>query len=559
MSADYDVCVIGSGAGGGPVALTFAEAGHSVLVLEKGAWFKENDFYKDEIAFCKRDVFTPDLEDEQHVIEKKNRRGDWESRSTSSTGSSFWNGNCVGGSSNFMSGFFYRMKPDDFRLLSAFGPIEGANIVDWPITYEDLEPYYAKVESIVGVSGKVEPHPQQEPRSTEDFPYPPTLEHPISETFDKVCKGEGWNSLVTPRAILPYGVKGRGSCGYSGYCGSYGCSTKAKGSSRVALLDPALRTGNCEIRPHAKVYQLESDKNNKVVAARYFDKNNVSRTVEAKLFVVACQAIETPRLLLSSPGPLHEHGLGNNYGQLGKNLVFSAGGVGSGDLLYKNFSKEEIEMLKIQGPFVNRGLQDWYVIDDPIFGKKSKGGTIDFLFAHPNPIRRAQRQKWDEQGNLLWGKKLKDKLKMHFTETKQFKFETFCDWLPTDHCNVSLDLHVKDKWGSPVARVRTGFHPQDIKVGKYLSRKAEKVLEKLGIENITSSVSGAPPPNLVAGGCRFGNDPKHSVLDSNCKVHDVENLYVTDASFMPTGGSVTYTWTIYANAFRVAEHMLTQL
>ncbi len=107
--------------------------------------------------------------------------------------------------------------------------------------------------------------------------------------------------------------------------------------------------------------------------------------------------------------------------------------------------------------------------------------------------------------------------------------------------------------GDPVAKIRLGYHPHDLKVGEFLAEKAEKVLEQMGAKNVKSSVSGAPPPNLQAGGCRFGNDPDASVLDKNCKAHEVENLYVTDGSFMPTGGSVTYTWTIYANAFRVAE------
>jgi len=110
-----------------------------------------------------------------------------------------------------------------------------------------------------------------------------------------------------------------------------------------------------------------------------------------------------------------------------------------------------------------------------------------------------------------------------------------------------------------VARVRTGYHPHDLKVGRYLTGKAETVLREMGAEQVSSSVSGSPPTNLVAGGCRFGTDPKHSVLDRNCRAHDVENLYVTDGSFMPTGGSVPYTWTIYANAFRVAEQMVAQL
>jgi len=558
MNTDFDVCIIGSGAGAGPVALTLSEAGYSVVVLEKGPWFEEKDFYKDELAF-KYDAYMPDLKDEQHVIEKPDGNGGWNSKSTSETGRSFWRGNCVGGSSNFMSGFFYRLKPEDFRLLSTFGPIEGANLVDWPISYNELEPYYTKVESIVGVSGRVVQHPNLEQRSTSEFPYPPTLEHPFSGWFDDACHNLGLNPLPTPRAILSSMNKMRQSCRYSGWCGSYGCASGAKGSSRAALLNPAIKTDQCEIRPHSKVYNLRSNSQGNVIAAEYYDKSGSSQQVDAKIFVVACQAIETSRLLLSSSGPRHKNGLANNSGQVGRNLVFSAGGTGGGDFLYENMDKNKAESLKYQGRFVNRGLQDWYVINDPKSGNRQKGGTIDFLLEHPGPIVKAINMKWDDSNNLIWGKELKQSLKTHFTTKRHIKYEIFCDWLPTDNCFVSLDTQLKDKWGTPVSRVRVGYHSHDIKVGKYLEEKANNVLRALDLTNIHSSISGTAPPNLVAGGCRFGTNPENSVLDPDCRAHDIDNLYVTDGSFMPTGGSVPYTWTIYANAFRVADKIVKHL
>ncbi|RMF88349.1 MAG: GMC family oxidoreductase, partial [Nitrospirae bacterium] len=155
--SDFDCCIVGSGAGAGPVALTLAEAGFRVVVLEKGPWFKEEDFAKDELACCRRSVYTPPLSQEQHVIEER-VGGRWRATPTSESGWDFWNGNCVGGSSNFMSGFFYRLKPADLRLRSTYGPIAGANVADWPIDYQELEPYYAKVERVVGVSGRVVAH-----------------------------------------------------------------------------------------------------------------------------------------------------------------------------------------------------------------------------------------------------------------------------------------------------------------------------------------------------------------------------------------------------------------
>lgn len=556
---DYDVCIIGSGAGGGPVALELARAGYDVVVLEKGPWFKEDDFYKDELACCRRSVYTPNLKDEQHSIEDyagKDAQGNykWASEPSGESGRDFWNGNCVGGSSNFMSGFFYRLKPQDFRLLSEFGPIKGANVADWPIGYEELEPYYTKVEREIGISGVVTGHPFAEPRSTKDFPYPPTVEHPISQLIDQTCRQMRLHPLPTPRAILSQAEGPRRGCEYSGFCGSYGCASGAKGSSRAALLGKAAATGKCQIRPHAKVNRLISDQQGRVIAAEYVDAANKPQRVDARIFVVACQAIETARLLLLSTGAKHPDGLANRYQQVGRNLLFSAGGSGYGEFPYARFGNA----LKARGPFVNRGLQDWYYIDDKKLGK-AKGGTIDFLLRHPNAIGRANNLKWDDDDKLIWGSELKQRLRDEFTKAQSLRFEVFNDWLPTDDCFVTLDRTVQDKWHIPVAKIRVGYHDHDLVIGEYLADRAKAVLKQMGAEHIRGTVSGSPPPNLVAGGCRFGHEPTSSVLDKDCRAHGVDNLFVSDGSFMPTGGSVPYTWTIYANAFRVADVIRRQL
>ena len=555
----YDICVVGSGAGAGPIAYELSKAGYKVLVLEKGPWFKTKDFTKDEITAVRRSVYTPNLKDEPQVFETKNSRGEWEAKSNYKTGKDFWNGSLVGGSSNFMSGYFHRMKPDDFRLLSKYGTIKNANIVDWPISYEDLERYYTKVEKIVGVSGKVIPHKFQEERSTKDFPYPPLAENVISKWIDKAADNLGYKIVPIPRAILSKPKKERNSCVYSNYCGSYGCASDAKGSSRAALLNKALKTGNCDILPNAKVYHLETNGNGKIIKAHYYDIDKNKQEIKATIFVVAAQAIETSRLLLLSKNKDFPNGLANNSGQVGKNLIFSAGGTGSGQFFYKNLTKKEVEELKVPGVFVNRSMHHWYEINDEKFNGKAKGGTVDFLFEHANATSKAIRQKWDDSGNLVFGPALKKKLKNYFTKQRKLKFEIFADWLPTNNCFVTLDPEIKDKWKDQVARVRLGYHSHDLKVGNYLATKAAELLQEMGAKNINSNISGGAPSNLVVGGCRFGNDPKKSVLDKNCKAHEVENLYITDGSFMPTGGSVTYTWTIYANSFRVADVLVKQM
>ncbi len=537
----FDICIIGSGAGAAPIAYELSEAGAKVLILEKGDFYREEDFSKDEIAFCRRSIITPKLKEEYHLIEDK-EDGAWVATPTYQSGWDFSNGNIVGGSSNLMSGFFHRLHPKDFALRSEFGEIKGANVVDWPISYAEMEPFYDKVERVVGVSGEVTPFKYQEPRSSKDFPYPPTQEHPISSYIDKAAKKEGVVAVKTPRAILPVPKGERNPCYYSNYCGSYGCSSGGKSSARAALLQPALKNGNLEIKTGCFVKRLHSY-HDKVTEVEYI-QDAKSYRVKAKIFVVAAQAVESSRLLLNSKSKTFPNGLANNSGQVGKNLLFSGGGVVSGEF---DESVMPLKELMTEGLFVNRTIKDWYFLEG------EKGGISEALFEHANPIVKANKQKWSDKGNLIWGEKLQDKIYEKLNKKKKLTFEIFNDWLPHDDCFVSVDERYHDKYGSPVAKIRIGAHPQNEKIGYKIAKKTVKILERMGAKNISEGISPYPPQNLQAGGCRFGDDPKTSVLDKECRAHEVKNLFVTDGSFMPTGGSVPYTWTIYANSFRVAE------
>ncbi len=550
----YDICIIGTGAGAGPIAYEMALSGKKVVMLEKGPWIKTDEFTKDEMVATRRHVYTPNPMDEPQVIEQKNALGAWEAQSTYKSGANFWNGSVVGGSSNFMSGYFARLKPKDFKLLTAYGEIEGANMVDWPISYNDIEPFYTKTEHLVGISGKVVPHAHLEPRSTSDFPFPPLAEHPVSSWLDLAAQELNYELLPLPRAILSRNSQNRRACSYSNYCGSYGCATDAKGSSRAALLHEAIKSGNCKIIPNAKAFFLETNGKGKVIKAwYYFGKEK--KSIEAQIFVVAAQAIESCRLLLMSKNKDFPKGLANNYGQVGKNLIFSGGGIGSGNFLFRDFSDAQINQLKVNGLFINRTLQQWIEYPDPENGRIMKGGSVDFLFEHANAISKAIKQKWGKNQELIYGSDLKNKISFYFKQQRKLNFEVFTDWLPTDNCFVQLSGHVSDKWGDPVAHIRIDSHPQNQKTGRFIANKAEELLRRAGAKNVSSNINGSAPSNLQAGGCRFGNKPENSVLDINCKAHETENLYVTDGSFMPTGGSVPLTWTIYANSFRVANHL----
>ncbi len=545
----YDICIVGSGAGGSPIAYELSNAGYNVVVLEKGKYYTESDMSKDELAVSRRDEFIPMLKDEKHIINEINEDGSLTRFDGDKYNWNFWNGSMVGGSSNLMSGYFHRMKPNDFKLKSTYGDIDGANVVDWAISYEDLEPYYEKVERIIGVSGEVKKHKFLEPRSTKQFPYVKLLENRVTAWFDKACQKLSIESFATPRAIIPIDSLKRKGCEYSNFCGSYGCATGAKGSARAALLQKC----NAKIIAEAFVYKLDSD-DKKVTTAHYYDKDLKSHAINAKIFVLAAQAIESVRLLLNSKNKHFPNGLANTNKQVGKNLIFSAGGSGTGRFDFKKLNKEKQNELMQTGLFFNRALQDDYEFEED--GKKYKGGTTDFLFEHQNIISRVRREFYDKDGNILWGDALKDKIFTNLTTSRKLTFEIFNDWLPTDKCFVEVDKKEKDKFNTPVGVINLYGHPHDLKVGERLAQKAVKILKEMGADDINYSISSAPPPNLVAGGCRFGDDAKTSVLDKNCKAHELDNLYVADAAFMPTGGSVPYTWTIYANSFRIADEIL---
>ena len=539
----YDVCVIGSGAGAGPIIYELSKKGLKVCVLEKGDIYTEKDFSKDEMV-VRKSIYTPNLKDEYHTIEEF-IDGSWQKFPTYETGWNFWNGSLLGGSSNFMSGYFHRLKPNDFKLASSYEVPKDSNIVDWPISYDDMEKYYEKVERVVGISGKVQEYEFSEPRSTKDFPYSALEENKIVDLIDKSCKELNYKSIKTPRAIITKQKGHRNPCYYSNYCGSYPCSSAAKGSSRASLIKDALLTNNVTIIPNAFVIKLNTNKDKKITSAVYLTKKSSKKEIKAKLFVLAAQAVETSRLLLNSKDENFPNGVANNSLNVGKNFLSSSGGIVSASFDERNMNLKD---LLTPGLFVNRTLMDWY------YTKEFKAGTIDILFEHANPIRRASNLRWNED-ELIIGEQLQNRIFENFTKTRRLNIEIFTDWTPNDNSFISVDEKYKDKYAIPVANIRIGTNPQDLKASKFLEEKAIKLFEQMGAKDIKSEISQLPSGNLQAGGCRFGNNPKTSVLNKYCQAHEVSNLFVTDGSFMPTGGSVPFTWTIYANSFRVADYI----
>lgn len=538
-----DVCIVGSGAGGAPLALELGRAGFKVVVLEKGAWYQQADFVHDEILNSRRNFFMPLPWDEPHLW----RLGADKPYSRSNEA---WTANCVGGGTVHMSGYFYRLKPVDFRMKTELGAPKGSNIVDWPINYADLAPYYDKAEAELGVSGNAVPHPFLEPRKG-NYPLPPLVEHPVAQEIDKAAKSLGWHAIPTARGIVSRPYRGRDACVYCTLCGSYGCEHRAKSSTAASLIPEAIATGNVELRPKCMATEITIDEKGDAKSVVYIDADGVTQEQPARIIVSSCTAVESARLLLNSTSSRFPAGLANNNGLVGKNLLFSSFGQSKA-----TFGAKKYEWLNSTMPFVNRSVQDFYVMPDERFGFR-KGGTLGFMWQHPNPIFAAVGiASKGERG--VFGKALKDKLRS-YRDSRVLEFEIYGEFLPTDGTYVSVDKNVKDKFGLPVAAITVSRHKTDFTMTKFLVERGEEVLAQLQPDKVERVGIAGETTILQGGTCRFGKDPATSVLDPDCRAHGVKNLYVVDGSFLPTSGGVPLTLTIAANSFRVAEKMIGRL
>jgi choline dehydrogenase-like flavoprotein len=544
---EVDVCIVGSGAGGAPLALELARAGARVVVLEKGPWYHKEDFDHDEIANTRLDKWVPSVDAEPHLLQMG---GDPTPRKAVQG----WIANCVGGGTTHWSGYVHRMHPEDFRLRSRYGAIADAAVADWPIGYDDLAPYYDKVEREIGVSGEHGDHPYAPPRSA-PYPLPPLRANPLSVLIDRGARRLGLHPFPTPRAILSRPYEGRPACIYCDFCGGYGCEVDAKSGTAAALIPRAVATGRCEVRPRCMAFEVTVDRHTHAQAVRYYDPSGQTAEQRARFVCISATAIESARLLLNSTSSSFRHGLANGSGLVGKNLSFSTLALGAGQFEVARLPPE----LRPHHPvhFLQRSIQDFYFLPERR-GAYDKGGTLNFVLPHRNPIATAQRV--SRRGKpALWGADLNRALRRYYDEVRELEFEAFGEFLPNPGTYVSVDGEVKDRWQIPSATIHVRNHPADVENSRLLAGKGLDVLRAAGANSTTVESTGETTFVLQHGTCRFGDDPATSVLNRFCQSHEVQNLFVVDGSFMPTSGGVPSTLTIMANAFRVADHLVRRL
>ena len=526
---EVDFVIVGSGAAGGVVAKELSTAGFRVVVLEQGPWRTENEFPHDEIKVFDQNFFTTDYKKSPTTFRKSQSE-------KARTQPALVYGRLVGGTSVHFSANFWRFREIDFKEASVRGTLEGTGFSDWPISYQDLEPYYTKVDWEIGVAGA--PGPFDPPRSR-PYPMPP---HPPKSTgvlLERGAKKLGWTAFPAPMAITSQVYDGRSGCVQCGFCESFGCEVRAKSSALVTVIPKAVKTGRCEVRPNSYVRKIELSSRGRVSGVKYFDANKREIFQRAKAVVVCANGAETPRLLLNSKSNAFPNGLANSSGMVGTHLMFNGYGVSVGQF--------EHEINGYKGLVASRIVWDLYELD-PKLGLIGGGG---FDFRNDFGLLRFATDGLPPD-TPKWGKEYKKALAHQFNRT--LLSAGHCTSLPIPTNSISLDPDVKDAWGVPAIRITYQDHPQDLKVGKYFAARGEELLQAAGaLKTWQQPVESQEFGFHLLGTCRMGADPKASVVDKYHRAHDVKNLFIVDGSSFVTGGRGQPTMTIQALAFRAGE------
>lgn len=509
-SEEVDYCIVGIGSAGGVLLQRLARAGFQVVGLEAGPfWDTELDWVSDEKGSHKlywNDLRITGGKDPLTLGENNSGKG-------------------VGGGSVHWAAFTPRFHPSDFRVYTQDGV--GA---DWPITYEELKPYYELLEREIPVAGPAY-FPWGDPHG---YPYGP---HPLGGVGDVLVKGCTKLGIRVcaggPVAILSGSHGDRPHCIYRGFC-IQGCKVGAKASTLITHVPEAIRYG-AEVRELSMASRISLRGKDRVDGVFYFDRDGRERFQRAKAVIVCGYAIETPRLLLNSACPGHENGLANSSGTLGHYLMAQAGNVVLGRFA------DLIRMYK--APPAHALSEDFYETDP----KRDFARGFAIQTVAPLPVAFA-KQMMVAKGAWGWGMR---RVMMDYNHWATLG--VLGEILPWDDNRVEL-AQEKDQFGLPVAKVTFNLHENDKKLIAFGKEKVMEVMRAAGAEEVVQEARYA---HLV-GACRMGSDPGTSVVDKFGRSHDVANLFVCDGSILPTQGSANPGLTIQCLAARTADYLISQ-
>jgi len=534
--APVDAVVIGAGAGGGVIAKELASAGLRVVLLERGRWVTAWGDRKDDLRNQRTSAlgapFGPDDERNPRVILDRSGR---ELVVLPSDGAYSNNAACVGSGTVSYGAMAWRYMAQDFRMKSVYGCPPGSTLDDWPIAYDDLEPFYEKAEWEMGVSGDVAPDPFHAPRRR-GLPMPPLPPNREYQILKPAALRKGWHPFDIPmlRNSVPY--NGRGPCMRCRWCVGFACEVDAKNGTQNTVIPAALKTGLCELRTDSTAREIVLDARGQAIAVTYFDADDRLQTQPARLVVVSAGAIETARLLLNSKSRLHPNGLGNRYDWVGRNL--------QGHAYPRAVGLFDFDTYDDVGPGASIAICD--------FNHGNSGLRGGAMLANEFIRLPIQFTGVTPPGTPRWGRAHKNYMRQFYRRSIAVMGPV--QEMPVFDARVQLDPRVKDFWGIPVARLSGGRHPHSVEVARAVVVKAEEWLREAGAIRTWTGVPGLELSGgqHQAGTCRMGNDPRTSVVDRNCRIHEAGNVYLADASVHVTNGGFNPALTILANAYRVA-------
>ena len=532
-----DFVIVGSGSAGGILAKELSTAGFDVVVLEQGPYRKPQDFTHDEISV----LYLMELQGGGHHVQQQTfRHDDSEVATVPKSEVPAWYAQTVGGASVHFSGNFWRFRESDFKERSLLGPIGSTNFADWPITYDELEPYYTKVDWEIGVSGA--PGLFDSPRS-KPFPVPPMPAKSSGVLLERGARKLGLHPQVEPLAILSKPHNGRAACINCGYCLDFGCEVGAKSSTLATMIPLAEASGNCEIRAECAVFRIDTDTNGRVSEVLYYDPDGNEQSQRVKAVIVSANGAETARLLLNSASDRYRNGLANSSGFVGRNLMLNAHSLA--------MAVFEHPLNEHKGVQVTHMVHDFYE-SDPARGFYGGGGIDARSLFGATPIKYSLSGL--PPGTPKWGAAYKDFLASNFNH--QLAVANSTTSLALDSNNVTPDPTHKDSWGRPSIRMTYRDHPDDLATAGFLQDRAMEILDAAGArKSWRFPIHGEAGGAHLLGTCRMGDDPETSVVDKYHRSHDIPNLFLCDGSSFVTSGRGQPTMTIMALAFRAAEHI----
>jgi gluconate 2-dehydrogenase alpha chain len=554
-----DVAIVGLGAAGGIAALRLARAGLRVVGLDAGPRVQASDFLFDELSNDIRNVLGQTKVNREVPTWRPLPEGEATAGREGRIVSLMVNG--VGGGTIHYAGQHFRFLPWHFRLrsesLARYGPgalPTDSTATDWPVGYEELEPYYEAVERELGVSGhagnvagRVDPggNVLEAPRASR-YPLPPLRRTGWTELVAEAARRRGLHPFPGPAAIHSEPYRGLPGCTYCGFCNFNGCYTDAKGSTQLNAIPEAEATGNLEVVDRARVIELEVDDEGKANGVSYLSRGRAYFQPAAVVFLSA-HTFENARLLLLSRSKAYPAGLSNNHGLVGRNamsqLYVGVDGVFPG-----------LRLNRFGGTYPQcTSLDDFNADNFDHAGLGFVGGACISAVHEAKPIGTALST---PPSVPRWGADWKAWLAANGNSVGRLM--ATAESLPYEDTYLDLDPTVRDPEGFPVVRITYRLHEQEERRHEFLRERMSELLLEAGASETWLSFPKLPaaPFQSTFGATRMGRDPESSVVDAFCLSHEVPNLAIVGASSFPTSSVYNPTATIQALAWRAADHLV---